>query len=81
MSWDGNYGYDGGYVMAETNQVAAMSYTQLVKWIRKTNIEDIAEVMFDLIDRVNMLEEQQLDFNEDGLMNPYYDQFPRTGTL
>ena len=84
MGWSDNYGYDGGFVMADTERVAKMSYTQLVKWVRKTQVEDIAEVICDLVERINMLEEQQLDFTDpyaDAYNDPYYGKYLKTGTL
>jgi hypothetical protein len=59
-----------------------MSYSSLVKWVRKTQIEDVAEVICDLVERINILEEQTLDFSDptpdDGYTNPYY---LKTGTM
>lgn len=75
---------DRGFVMGETEKVAKMSYNSVVKWIRKTNIEDVAEVICDLVDRIDMLEEQQLDFADpyaDAYSDPYYGKYLKTGTM
>lgn len=81
--WGGGFAdYDSGFVMADTAKVARMSYSSLVKWVRKTQIEDVAEVICDLVERINILEEQTLDFSDptpdDGYTNPYY---LKTGTM
>lgn len=83
--WD-NYGYDygldRGFVMADTERVAKMSYSNVVKWVRKTDIHDIAEVICDLVERINLLEEQQLDFGDaDAYDDPYYGKYLKTGTM
>lgn len=85
--WGGygyDYSFDRGFVMADTERVAGMSYSETVKWVRKTQIEDIAEVICDLVERINMLEEQQLDFNDayaDAYDDPYYGKYLKTGTM
>lgn len=74
--------YDRGFVMADTERVAKMSYSDVVKWVRKTDIHDISEVICDLVERINMIEEQTLDFsNADAYDDPYYSQYLKTGTM
>lgn len=76
--------YNSSFVMADTEKVSKMSYTKLVKWVRSTNVEDIAEVICDLVERINILEEQQLDFTDpyaDAYDDPYYGKYLKTGTM
>lgn len=67
-NWNGynwtNYG-SNSYGFPLTEDVLKMKYTQLVKWVKKTSAEDVAEVIYDLIDQVNLLQDQQLDYGLD----------------
>lgn len=76
-----NYSTSGGFVMQDIEKVMQMSYSQMVKYIRKTNIEDVAEVMFDLIDRINMLEEEKLDYDYPFTNDTDYQQLRHFGTM
>lgn len=82
--WD-NYGsYSNNFVMADTEKVSKMSYTELVKWVRKSAVDDIAEVICDLVEHINIMQEQQLDFTDpyaDAYNDPYYGKYLKTGTM
>lgn len=86
--WD-NYGnYSNNFVMADTEKVANMSYSQLVKWVRKSTVEDIAEVICDLVETMRIVQEQSLDFSgdysngqADAYDDPYYSKYLKTGTM
>lgn len=78
-----NYGSPVGadYVAQDTDKVMRMSYSQMVKYIRKTDIDSLAEVMFDLIDRITMLEEERLDFSYPFTNDEDYQQLRQYGSL
>lgn len=62
---DYNYGFKpySGYSsskypsMAETDKVMAMRYQDMVQWVKDNDPEDVAEVMYDLVDQLLMAQD------------------------
>jgi hypothetical protein len=78
-----SYGAPSGsdYVAQDTDAVMRMSYSQMVKYIRKTDVDSLAEVMFDLIDRISLLEEERLDYDYPFTNDADYQQLRHFGTI
>jgi hypothetical protein len=62
-SWFRDYDpVGGGYL--PTDDVMGMNYKQLKAWILKSEVEDVAEVIYDLVDRVIMYQEEQVSYDD-----------------
>lgn len=64
-AWWTDYDKHGLYVSTDTKAVMRMRYSELVKWVRKNSVEDIAEVISELVDQIDMMQEEQLDYGLD----------------
>ncbi len=62
-SWFRDYDPVGsGYL--PTDDVMGMNFKQLKAWILKSEVEDVAEVIYDLVDRVIMYQEEQVSYDD-----------------
>lgn len=72
------YGYSswgvGDYMYQDTERVTRMKYVELVKWVRKSSVEDIAEVISDLVDQLDLAREEMLVYQDDVAYDSYYKQ-------
>lgn len=60
-SWFKDYDKYGGW--KSTNEVMQMNFKDLVKYVKKADPEDVAEVIYDLIDRVYAMEDRFLSYD------------------
>lgn len=59
--WDGKSNI--GFQWPETEDVMNMTYKDMVQWVDKTSSEDVAEVIYDLIDQLLLARDDRLDYN------------------
>jgi Peptidase family M28 len=69
-----SWGSFSSYSFPDTEKVTRMKYTELVKWVRKSSVEDIAEVIYDLIDQIDMVQDEMLDYRDEAAYDTYYKQ-------
>ena len=75
---DYNYGWFRDYDRtpvgyAPTKDVMLMNFKELVKYVKKADPEDVAEVIYDLIDQVLMYQEAA-EYGNDAAYDQYYNQ-------
>lgn len=73
---DYNYGgsWFGRSSYAPVDDVMGMNFKQLVAYVKKADPEDVAEVIYDLIDQVIMYQEDMGDIKIDTAYDNYYQQ-------
>ena len=56
-------------VEGTTDEVMQMTFSQLIKWVKNSNPEDVAEIIFEMTDRIYAMQDEamydRMDANQD----------------
>lgn len=73
-SWFRDYRDPVGGGFTDIKDIKQMNYKELVTYVKKADPEDVAEVLYDLIDQVIMYQEDMGDIKIDTAYDNYYQQ-------
>ena len=77
FGWGGSYGvgkrssmnFPAYEVEGAADEVMQMTFSQLIKWVKNSNPEDVAEIIFELTDRIYTMQDEamydRMDANQD----------------
>lgn len=77
FGWGGSYGmgkrssmnFPAYEVEGAADEVMQMTFSQLIKWVNNSNPEDVAEIIFELTDRIYAMQDEamydRMDANQD----------------